>query len=111
MDTIPLNPVPNQSIAFNLDGGYWTLHFFQSIDHMCVDISLNGQVLITGSRCFGGIPLLPYEYLQSPSYGNFIFDNEVDWTNFGTSCNLYYLEDNEFDQFELLLLLGAVVTA
>lgn len=111
MEQIPLNPVPNQRIAFNLDGGYWQIHLFESIDNVCADVILNGVTLISGTRCFPGIPLLPYGYLQSPNYGNFAFDNDVDWRNFNANCNLWYLQETEWEQFQLLVLLGEVATA
>ena len=73
MFPIPLTPVPNQAISFNVDGGYWQLRIYQAIDMMYADISLNGTVLINGTRCFSGIPLIPYEYLHLPKFGNFVF--------------------------------------
>lgn len=100
MLAIPLSQVPNQSISFNADGAIWTIHVYQTIKFMCADISRAGQPLINGIRCFGGIPLLQYTYQYLPQYGNFIFDTDGDWTNFGASCNLYYLEATEFVQFQ-----------
>ncbi len=106
MFAIPLNPVPNQTVSFNVDGAFWQLHIFQSIDFMCADVTVNGTPVISGVRCFGAIPLLPYSYMTAPSFGNLVFDSDGDWTGFGTSCNLFYLEQDEFEQFELMLLLG-----
>lgn len=100
MYAVPITSVPNQNIAFNIDGGYWQVHIYQSIDFMCADISLNGAPVINGVRCFGGIALMPYEYMYQPNYGNFVFDSDADWTNFGASCNLYYLESAEYAAFQ-----------
>ncbi|USN16327.1 hypothetical protein PLUTO_00110 [Luteibacter phage vB_LflM-Pluto] len=110
MQAINLNPVPNQSIAFNVDGAYWQVHLFQSLAFVCADVTRNGVALVTGVRCFVGQPLIPYSYLSEPNFGNFVFDNEVDWRNFGTSCNLFYLEKKETEQFELLRLNGGAST-
>lgn len=102
MYEIPLNSVPNQSISFNVDGAYWQLHIYQSLQHMCADISINGVDVVSGIRCFAGIALMQYDYMYLPNYGNFIFDSDPDWTNFGTSCKLYYLQQSEFIQFKSL---------
>jgi hypothetical protein len=101
MYIVPLVAVPNQRISFNIDSAFWQLHIYQSISFMCIDIVQNGVPVVTGNRCFGGVPLMPYEYMFDPNYGNFVFDSDGDWTNFGTdgSCNLYYLQVNEFDEF------------
>lgn len=102
MNLIPLTAVPNQSVAFNVDGAYWQLRFYQAVDKMYADFSRDGAVLITGVRCFGGIGILPYVHLYLPSYGNFIFDGEVDWNNFGVSLNLYYLTLDEYKKYQAL---------
>lgn len=103
MDLIPLSAVPNQSVAFNVDGAYWQVRLFQAVDQVYADITRNGDVLITGTRCFGGVGVLPYEDLYAPDFGNFIFDNDVDWTQFGVSCRLYYLDAAELKQYNQLV--------
>jgi hypothetical protein len=103
MQQVPLVSVPNQSIAFNVDGAYWQIRLFQSINFMCADISVNNTPVITGVRCFAGGPLLPYSYMYEPNFGNFVFDSDADWTNFGDSCNLYYLSYDEFAQYKALV--------
>jgi hypothetical protein len=103
---IPLQPIPGQSVSFNVDNAFWQLKFYQSVNFMCCDITVNGTAVMNGVRCFGGFPLLPYGYMSTPGYGNLIFDSDGDWTKFGTSCNLYYLEAAEYQQFELMMLLG-----
>lgn len=102
MDLIPLTSVPNQSVAFNVDGAYWQIHIFQASEAMHADITRNGTTLISGTGCFGGIGLLPYDYLYEPTFGNFIFDSDADWTQFGTSCKLYYLTKTELAQYNVL---------
>lgn len=100
MELIPLSPIPNQSVAINVDGAYWQIHLFQAIDKMYADISRNGQVIISGTRCFSGIGIMPFEHMYAPRYGNFIFDAEVDWNNFSASCRLFYLNANELLEYE-----------
>jgi hypothetical protein len=99
MDLIPLAAVPNQSVAFNVDGAYWQIHIFQAVDKMHADVTRNGTSLINGTGCFGGIALLPYDHLFDPTFGNFIFDVDADWTEFGTACKLYYLNKTELAQY------------
>ncbi len=100
---IPLSQVPNQAITFNADGAIWDIHIYQSINFMCADVGRGGVPIINGIRCFGGIPLLQYTYQYLPNYGNLVFDTDGDWTNFGSSCNLYYLESDEFAQFQAFM--------
>lgn len=102
MDLIPLTAVPNQSVAFNVDGAYWQVHLYQAVDKVYADVSRNSEVLITGVRCFGGVGLLPYDYMYMPNFGNFIFDGPVDWTTFGVSCRLYYLPLTEYQRYQTL---------
>lgn len=103
MLAIPLSQVANQSVSFNADGVLWTVHVYQAVNHMVADISKNGVKIVDGVRCFGGIPLMQYSYMYSPNLGNFCFDSDADWTMFGGSCNMYYLE-----QAELVIFLAAL---
>lgn len=100
---IPLSNLPNQTISFNADGAFWELHFYQAIDHMYADVALNGVTIIQGTRCLGGIGVLPYNHLHEPKYGNFVFDNIVDWNNFGSTCLLYYMTLAEWNEYRALI--------
>lgn len=103
MYTVPLEASPNQSISFGVDGASWQVRVCQATDHMYADIYRNGAALILGTRCLGGVGLLPYRYLHAPNFGNFIFDAEPDWESFGSGINLYYLTLSEFDEYVKLL--------
>lgn len=70
---------------------------------MCADVTRNGQPIISGVRCFVGQPLMPYPYMYEPNFGNFVFDANPDYTNFGVSCNLFYMSSSEFAQFKELM--------
>jgi len=100
MFLIPLAQVPNQALSFNADNSLWTIHVYQSAKFVCADIQIDGEPIFTGVRCFGGTKLLQYGYMTAPDLGNFVFDEDADWTNFGASCNLYYLSKAELAQFE-----------
>lgn len=99
MQQIPLAALPNQAISFNVDGSYWNLHIYQGINFMHADIARDGVNVINGIRCFVGQPLMPYQYMYKPQFGNFIFDANVDWTDFAAGCNLFYLNNDELQQF------------
>jgi hypothetical protein len=61
-------------------------------------VTLNGIVLFTGARIVGGVPVIPFPYLEAEN-GNFIVvcDTEdlIDYSLFGTTQNLYYLSRAE----------------
>lgn len=99
MYQVPLTQQANQAIAFNQDGAYWRVRVFQSINFMCADIYRNNVPVILGVRCFGGVPLMPYDYMWKPNFGNFVFDKDADYTEFGESCSLYYLSESELDTY------------
>ena len=105
MYLVPLNNTPNQTVSFNVDGAYWQLYIYSAISHMCCDITRNGVVLIQGVRCFGGIPLIPYKYLEGV-FGNFIFNDDADWQLFGNGVNLTYLNADELSQYNELITQG-----
>ena len=96
---IPLAQVPNQAVSFTADDALWTIHVYQSAKFVCADIAINGEFKINAVRCFGGIQLLQYNYMTAPDLGNFLFDEDADWTNFGGSCTLYYLSQAELAEF------------
>jgi len=73
---------------------------------MCADITNNGEPVASGVRCFAGQPLMQYPYMYEPNFGNFVFDSDADWTNFGGDCNLYYLEQAELQEFQELMLMA-----
>lgn len=106
MQQVPLNAVPRQNLSVTIDGAYWQLSFYMSIYQVCADVIRDGVTIITGVPCYSGIPLMPYQYMSAPNFGNFIFDTDVDWEQFGTNCNLYYLNAAEFAQFNDLLKQG-----
>lgn len=108
---IPLSSIPSPDLTVTLDGAYWRLSFFLSINFVCVDIERNGTRIVSGARCFVGQPLMPYKDMYAPDFGNFVFDNEVDWEKFGDSCNLYYLNKDEFAQYQELFLSGMEMEA
>lgn len=100
---VPLAQVPNQALSFNADGALWSVHVYQGANFMCADLFINNKSIQRCVRCFGGIKLLQYDYMTAPNLGNFIFDEDADWTNFGGSCKMYYISRTEIDQFDAAL--------
>ena len=103
MQKIPLISVPNQRLEFNADGAYWQIHIYTALTVMVADVSRNGVNIINGQRCFAGIKLLPYAYMTAPNFGNFIFNGEPDWEQFGVSVDLYHLSAAEMQEYESML--------
>jgi len=97
---VPLAQVANQAVSFNTESALLSIHVYQAGKFVCADIARDGVPLFTGVRCFGGTKLLQYGYMTAPDFGNFVFDEDADWTNFGGSCNLYYLNKAEMVEFE-----------
>lgn len=106
MYRVPLALLPNQSVSFNVDGAYWQLKLYQAANQMCADVKRNGTDIILGVRCYSGIPLMPYPHMDQPTFGNFVFDADVDWTDFESKCQLFYLTRAEFAAFQLMLVEG-----
>lgn len=97
MREIQLKSIPNQKLTTTLDGKTYGLHFKQS-GTMIVDVTVDEETVISGLKCYPNIALVPYGYLVD---GNFFFvtENEElpDYENFGTTCKLYYLTDEEIN--------------
>lgn len=108
MQQIPLSAIASQTTSFNVDGAYWTIKVYPAITQMVADVSRDGETLISGVRCFAGIPLLPFRYLSGSAFGNFIFDQDADWEEFGSegTCNLWYLTSDEMENYNALIKQG-----
>lgn len=98
---IPLEVIPNQTLSTVLDSDRYDIALRDTGTSMVADFSINEEVIITGLRCVGGTPLIPYEYLR-PQSGNFIFstpDEQIpSWTNFSTTQFLFYFSALELEE-------------
>ena len=96
MQEVPLIQQSRQSLSAVLGGNRWGIRIYEvQPGLMCADFTLADAPLITGVRCVAGRPLIPYDYLQVTSGGNFAFDTLGEalpwWQQFGTpSCILVY---------------------
>lgn len=96
MQTIPLQPIPNQSFTIRLDDVRYTIDLKETGGMMCATIDRDDVRLVTGIRCPAGIPLLLFPHLFF-GFGNFVFvsDGIPYYTDFGSSCSLIYLSPEE----------------
>lgn len=96
MQTIPLQPIPNQSLTVRLDDVRYVIELKEAGGMMAATIDRAGVRLVTGMRCPAGIPLLLFPHLFS-GFGNFVFVSEgiPYYTNFGTNCQLVYASASE----------------
>jgi hypothetical protein len=102
MIDIGLAAVANQSLSVQLGERNYVIDFHEANGVMCVTLTRDGVVLVSGSRVTGGTPLLPYRYLESGE-GNFLVtvDNEEIpyWDQFGNTQFLVYLSAEELAVF------------
>lgn len=93
MQLIPMQQVPNQSLSFTQDGNRWQVTIKQAVTSMIMDITINDEVVILGTRIPGDDFIIPYPYLGE-QYGNLMLTVERDllpiWSEFGATQQLFY---------------------
>jgi hypothetical protein len=99
MQPYTLALVAKQTFSTVINNIIYKIHIYDVDSHsMCADININGNTVITGVRCLHGVFLLPWPSLEQ-SNGNFMFVDQLGgtpyWTNFNTTCVLYYCSPNE----------------
>lgn len=101
MRLIPIQATPNQSFSVQLDANRWDIVIKQASSTMIVDLTLNDEVILRGSRVVAGTPLIPYKFLQGA--GNFMLLTEdeqlPEWGRFGVDQQLIY---GSFDELALI---------
>lgn len=97
---IPLESISNQSLSIQLNDFRYDIRLRDINEMMAVDISIDDQVILKGHRVVGGLPLIPYRYLESGG-GNFVFLTElgdiVYWDKFGITQSLLYYTPDELE--------------
>lgn len=97
---VPLESLPNQSLSIQLEENRYDLRFRDLGGMMSVDISINDEVILQGSRVTGAAPLIPYKYLEQGG-GNFLFVTELGdipyWDQFGVTQSLLYVTKAELE--------------
>lgn len=96
MQVVPLSAEPNQSFTVYLDSTRYAFRVFAAPGVMCVDLDIDGESVLRGSRLLAGEMVIPYPAQQ---VGNFVMltdgDALPDWSAFGVSQTLVYLSPDE----------------
>lgn len=71
MQTVDLQPIPNQQLTVVLDGVLYDLTLRLTNGCMSVDVVRAGEPVVSGQRIAAGTPFLPYVALEG-AFGNFI---------------------------------------
>ena len=94
MYLIPLQPVPNQRLALQLDGCTYDVQVKEDLGAMVASIWRDGVAIVGNIPCLPETLIIPYTYLEGPG-GNFIFKARGGsypyYTRFGVDDFLYYL--------------------
>ena len=97
---IPIEAIPNQSLSIQLGDIRYDLRLNDIGGMMSSDISINDETVLEGQRVVGGLPLIPYRYLENGG-GNFVFLTElgdiVFWDQFGITQSLLYYSPDELE--------------
>lgn len=101
MKKINISAIPTQSFTVNEGDHSYAFTFRCNDGFMTYDISVDSESIISGFRFVAGQMLIPYKYLEVD--GNFILgmaaDEDIDYTKFGDTQNLYYLTADESESF------------
>jgi hypothetical protein len=96
MQTIPIQPIPNQAFSIVLNNNQWDFIIKACNGIMAVSLTLNNVIIIENIRVVANQIIIPYQYLES---GNFLFltqNSELpNYTQFGITQTLIYLTAEE----------------
>ena len=99
MIELTLQAVPNQTLSFSAGDVSYDVTI-KTADSAIADISMGGEIVITGIRILPYRPIVPYEYLTRGN-GNLFFITEngdaVDYEKFGINQTLVFLNADEVD--------------
>lgn len=97
MQTIPLEPIPNQEFTLRLDDHSFTLRIKEATGVMVADVTVDGVLILSATRVLAGAPVIPYAYLSGS--GNFIMLTEAGdlphWSQFGVTQRLVFASASE----------------
>lgn len=93
---VPLLPIANQTMTVDLDAGQFTLTIREATGVMVADVTLDGGVIVSGTRILAGEPIIPYAYLQQGNFVLFTLNDDLPyWDQFGEAQHLVYLTNAE----------------
>ncbi len=98
MNRIPIQPVANQSLRLNLSGNRYDVAIKEAGGIMSVSISIDDEVVISGSRLLPNTPIIPFRHLEN---GNYLMISDGDeipyYTEFGSSQRLVFMSQAEIE--------------
>lgn len=105
-----LKPIPNQQFKVTIGDFEYGFRFTFCREFISYDLSINGEKILDGFRIVFGQLLITYPRLERD--GNFILDipegSQPDYTQFGVSQFLRYLNQSETDQFRAIQKAGGL---
>lgn len=103
MESINIDAIPSQNFTVTLGGNNYEIKIYSIVGHMSYDLSVNGMEVIVGFKLVNDMLLLPYLYQEIS--GNILLslpENEIpDYTRFGLSQFLFYLNEEETEAYRL----------
>lgn len=103
MESISLSSIPSQGFSISLGGNNYILKIYSIDGHIAYDLAVNSNVIVSGFKMVNDILLMPYDYQEVN--GNILLslpENEIpDYTKFGASQFLYYLNAEETAAYRL----------
>lgn len=102
---IELNNLPNQTFTTTINNVDMEVIFIlageENNNIMFFALRTNEDYLCPFVPVFANQGLLPYEYMIAEAGGQFFFETENDeypnWENFGTTCKLYFVTQDELN--------------
>ncbi len=104
---IELNNIyPNQEFDLMFEDIKNSLHILlQTVNQVTLmSISINNTRIGHAFLCLPNTPVIPYPWIVERVGGNFVFETEnnnyPNYENFGTTCNLYFVTQDELNNAE-----------
>lgn len=103
MELIEFRAIPSQQFSIPLGGNNYDIKLFSIENSMAYDLAINSVPVISGFKMVTDVLLLPYVYQEVS--GNILLalpeDEDPDYTKFGLSQILYYLDEEEAAEYRL----------
>ena len=103
MQLITIDRIPSQQFTITLGEINYIIKLYSIDGHMAYDINVDGRAVISGFKMVNDIPLLAYPHQEVN--GNILLqvpeDEIPDYTRFGLSQFLYYLDETETAAYRL----------
>lgn len=113
MQTIAIQAIPSQTFTYiDPSSNQWDIGIRNVASQVAFTFSLNGTLLLQNICAVAGYRIIPYDYLEN---GNFVLITQnyqvPDYTQFGISQTLVFLEQSDIQSFRVPLSSLATITA